>query len=451
MADVVAVHDGEFAGCAAPTSYAARKAVEALAGAAKWTEKPSQITSANLYEHLKTDAQSGGGRNQPRVKGDVESALASAKKKLSANFRTAYIAHAPMEPRAAVAEWQDGKLTVWTSTSNPFAVRDELAQAFEMPADRVRVIVPDFGGGFGGKHTGEAAIEAARLAREAKRPVSLRWTRVEEFTWAYARPAAFIEIEAALDADGGIAAWDFVNYNSGPSAIDPPYKAQNSRVRFVPSASPLRQGSYRALASTANNFARECFIDELAAEAGKDALEYRLANLDNARIRDVLLAAAEKFGWKERVGQKNASRGVGLACGTEKNSVVAACVEVEVDPKTGTPRLLEIVQAFECGPILNPAGLKAQVEGCILMGLGAALREEMLFENGRLKNPRFSGYRVTRFRDVPPKMDLVFIDKKDSEPAGAGETPIIALGPAMANAMFSATGKRVRSMPLRFA
>ena len=262
---VTAVRDGEFAGCAAPTSFLARKAVQALAATARWNEQPHPSSDA-LYEYLKEHAQStpSGGRSQPRSHGNVEEALATAKVRLKATYRAAYVQHAPMEPRAAVAEWQDGKLTVWTGTSNPFSVRQQLAQSFQLPLERVRVIVPDMGGGFGGKHTGEAAIEAARLAREARRPVSLQWTRAEEFTWAYCRPAALIEIDAALDEKNGILAWDFVNYNSGGSALDTPYRTTNARVRYMPSDSPLRQGSYRALASTANNFARESFTDELA-------------------------------------------------------------------------------------------------------------------------------------------------------------------------------------------
>jgi isoquinoline 1-oxidoreductase len=189
-------------------------------------------------------------------------------------------------------------------------------------------------------------------------------------------------------------------------------------------------------------------MDELAAAAGREPLEFRMANLENDRIREVLSKATREFGWDERKKERRPDRGIGLACGTEKNSVVAACVEVEVDPRTGTPKLLEICEAFECGAVLNPAGLRAQVEGCILMGLGAALREEMVFAEGKIKNPRFAAYRATRFRDVP-KMEIVLVDKKEAEPVGAGETPIIAVAPAMANAMFAATGRRVRSMPLR--
>lgn len=446
LSNVTVVHDGDFAGCAAPTRYGARQAAAQLAASARWRVK-EHPSSAVLFEHLKKTAAP-----DPRaqVRGSLDEGFQSAAKRFQASYHAAYIQHAPMEPRAAAAEWDaDGKLTVWTGTSNPFSVRDQLAQAFRLKPEQVRVIVPDFGGGFGGKHTGEAALEAARLAKEAKRPVHVQWTRAEEFMWAYARPAALIEIGAALDAQGSVTAWDFANYNSGGAAIDTPYRIPNVRTRFIQCDSPLRQGSYRALASTANNFARECFMDELAAAAGRDPLEFRLAHLDNSRIREVLTAAADKFGWRERSKERRPGRAVGLACGTEKNSVVAACVEIEMDRASGAPRLLEIVEAFECGAILNPVNLRAQIEGCILMGLGAALREELLFENGRLTNGSFAKYRPTRFRDMPPKMEIIMVDKKDREPIGAGETPIIAVAPAMANAMFHLVGERIRSMPLR--
>jgi isoquinoline 1-oxidoreductase len=441
---VAPVRDGDFVGCAAPTAHAARKAVAALAATAQWktTDQPSSQT---LFEHLKQHAR-GAGRGGGSSR-DVAAGLAGAARRLKAAYRVAYVQHAPMEPRAAVAEWRDGRLTVWTGSSNPFGVRRQLVEAFRVPQERVRVIVPHMGGGFGGKHTGEAAIEAARLAKEAGRPVRLQWTRAEEFTWAYFRPAALIEIEAGLAADGAIAAWDFVNYNSGASALDTPYRAGARRTRFIESDSPLRQGSYRCLAATANNFAREAFTDELAEAAGKDPLAYRLAHLENERIRKVVEAAAEKFGWAERRRRRRAGVGVGMACGTEKNSVVAACVEATVGAE-GEIKVVEVVEAFECGPILNPANLRQQVEGAIMMGLGPALREEIRFAGGKVANGRFSAYRAPRFRDLP-KIETVLVDRRDGDSAGAGETPIIAIAPALANAVFDATGKRVRSMPIQ--
>src|SRR6185436_4074462 len=167
------------------------------------------------------------------------------------------IAHTPLEPRAAVAEWQDGKLTVWTGTQRPFGVRTELAEAFRIPEDRVRVIVRDMGSGYGGKHTGEQAIEAARLAKAAGKPVKLVWTRAEEFMWGYFRPAGVIDIVAGVDADGRLVHWEFDNYNSGSAGLPTPYTVPNQRVAAHGSDSPLRQGSYRGLAATANHYARE--------------------------------------------------------------------------------------------------------------------------------------------------------------------------------------------------
>jgi isoquinoline 1-oxidoreductase len=355
-----------------------------------------------------------------------------------------------MEPRAAVAEWDGGKLTVWTATQNPFGVRSELARAFEIPEDKVRVIVPDFGGGFGGKHSGECAVEAARLAKAAGKPVSLRWTRKEEFTWAYFRPAAAINAEASLDEGGNIATWHFVNVNSGPSAVETPYRCGKSKSEFVQSEPPLRHGSYRALASTANVFARECFMDELAELAGKDPLAFRLAHLGEPRLRAVLEEAAKRFDWPNRAKENKPSVGVGLACGTEKGSYVAACAEVEVAPDKGSFKVRRVCQAYECGKIVNPTNLKAQVDGAILQGLGPAMREEVRFEDGKVTNAAFSQYLVPRFEDVP-ELEIHLLDRPDLPPVGAGETPIVAVAPAVANAVSRVTGRRVREMPIRLA
>jgi CO/xanthine dehydrogenase Mo-binding subunit len=446
MKDVVAFRDGQFVGCAAPTTFRADQALEAIAKTASW-KTVSHPSSKNLYSHLKKNAQSGG-RSSPRTTGSIDKGLTDANKVLSETYEVAYIQHVPMEPRAAIAEWKDDKLTVWAGVDWPQRAQRDLASVFQIPTERIRVIVPDMGGGFGGKHTAEAAEEAARLARAAGRPVAVHWTRTEEFTWAYFRPAAVIECKAGLDANGSLLAWDFTNINAGGAAIDTPYTIPNTRIVSASSDSPLRQGSYRCLAATANNFARESFMDELAATAGADPLAFRLAHLDNSRLRTVLQEAARHFDWTTRIKKVTPQRGVGLACGTEKNSVVAACVEVEIDRQRGEIKVLEVCEAFECGPILNPANLTSQVQGCIIMGLGAALREEILFENGKILNDGFAEYQVPRFRDVP-KIDVHLIKKTDIPSAGGGETPIIAIAPAVANAVFAATGIRIRSMPIR--
>jgi isoquinoline 1-oxidoreductase len=304
------------------------------------------------------------------------------------------------------------------------------------------------GSGFGGKHSAEAAIEAARLARAAKRPVAVHWTRAEEFTWAYFRPAAVIECKGGLDDKGSLIAWDFTNINAGGSAIDTPYNIANTKILSVGSDSPLRQGAYRCLAATANNFARESFMDELAAAAGIDPLAFRLAHLENPRIRTVLETAAKHFDWSKRRKKITRETGIGLACGTEKNSVVAACVEVTIDRKKGQIKVNEVCEAFECGPIQNPDNLLSQVQGCIIMGMGPALGEEIKFEDGKILNAGFADYHVPRFKDVP-KIDVHLVNKTDIPSAGGGETPIIAIAPAIANAVFAATGVRLRSMPMR--
>ena len=342
------------------------------------------------------------------------------------------------------SEWEDGHLTVWTGSQGPFGVRGELTAAFGLAEDRVRVIVPDTGSGYGGKHSGEAAVEAARLARTAGRPVKLVWTREEEFTWAYFRPAGVIDIKAGARKDGTLTAWEFHNYNSGPSGIQNPYNTPNQVVAFHPAESPLRQGSYRGLAATANHFARESHIDELARAIGMDPLEFRLKNLKEERMRAVLEAAARSFGWGRKPGS---DRGVGIAVGAEKGGYVATCAEVSVDRSSGRVQVVRAVTAFDCGAVVNPDHLKNQVEGAVIMGLGGALFEAIVFEDGKIQNPRFSKYRVPRFRDAP-EIEVVLVDRKDVPSAGAGETPIVAIAPAVGNAIFDTTGVRLRSMPM---
>jgi nicotinate dehydrogenase subunit B len=445
MAGVTVVRDGDLLGVTAPTPYQAAAAAAAIK--TEWKAEP-QTSARTLFADLKQTggAPAGGGRGAGNNAGtgSLEKGFVDAVKRHEATYTVAYIAHAPLEPRAAVADWNGDKLTVRTGTQRPFGVRSELAQAFGISDDKVRVIVPDTGSGYGGKHTGECAIEAARLAKAAGKPVKLVWTREEEFTWAYFRPAGVIEVRSGIDANGRITAWDFHNYNSGGSAIRGTYDIANQVNQFHSVRSPLKQGSYRGLAATANHFARESHIDELAARAGIDPLEFRLRNLKDARQRAVLEAAAERFGW----GKSKAGVGVGfgIAGGSEKGSYVATCAEVHSE--TGRPpRVVRLVEAFECGAIVNPDHLKMQVEGSMVQGLGGALFEAIEFEDGRILNPRFSRYRVPRFRDVP-QLEVVLVDRKDLAPLGSGETPIVTVAPAIANAIFKATGERLRAMPL---
>jgi isoquinoline 1-oxidoreductase len=447
MPGVVVVRDADFVAVAAPTEHQAGKALAVLA--AQWKETPARVSNANLFAHLKETASSKPNDRDRTEQGSVDSALATAPHRLDASYTVAYIAHAPLEPRAALAEWsKDGgneKLTVWTGTQRPFGVRDELSGVFHLPDSAVRVIVPDTGSAYGGKHTADAALEAARIARAAGHPVKVVWTREEEFTWAYFRPAGVIEVRGSVAADGTLTAWEHHNYHSGSSGIETPYVVANQRIEYHSVPLILRSGSYRGLAATANHFARESHMDALAHTANMDPLEFRLKNLQEPRSRNVLQAVAKAFGWPRTKTQDG--QGFGIAVGSEKGSYVATCAEVTVDPASGTVRVVRLVEAFECGAIVNPDGLRNQVVGAMIQGLGGALFESVEFENGRIINARFSRYRVPRFSDVPV-IEALLIDRKDSPSAGAGETPIMAVAPAIANAIFVATGTRLQALPL---
>ena len=424
------VHEGDFIGVVGPNERTVARAVAAMQ--VEWSDPPAQPSAETIYEHLRP-AVSIGGTGAPRERGDVDRARARATRVIEARYRIPYIAHVPLEPRAAVAEWHDGKLTVWTGTQRPFGVRAELMSAFGLPESRVRVIVPDMGSGYGGKHTGEQAIEAARLARAAGRPVQLVYTRAEEFMWGYFRPAGVISVRAGVDASGALISWEFDNWNSGASGLATPYDVANAREAFHQADSPLRQGSYRGLAATANHYAREMHMDAVARALGVDAVEFRLRHLDAsrpeaARLRAVLSAVAERSGWP-RPSQPD--RALGIACGTEKGSYVATAAELS---RTADGfRVERLVAAFECGAVVNPDGLRNQVEGAIVQGLGGALFESVRFAGGRLLNGSMRAYRVPRFRDIPA-LDIVVLDRPDLPAAGAGETPIVCVAPAIGSA-----------------
>jgi isoquinoline 1-oxidoreductase len=263
-------------------------------------------------------------------------------------------------------------------------------------------------------------------------------------TWAYYRPGALIEVGGKANPDGTIAAWEHHNYNGGSAALNTPYTVKGAREQVHQTKTPLRQGSYRCLAGTGNNFARECYMDELAHSVNLDPLEFRLKNASNDdRLVAVIQAAAEKFGWKNR--RKTAGHGFGMSAGFEKGGHVATFAEVGVS--AGAVKVLRVVEAFECGAVINPEHLRNQIEGAVAMGLGGALYERIDFAGGNITTNRLSRYRVPRFADMPA-IESVLVDRRDLASAGAGECPIMGVAPAVANAIFDATGQRVRSLPM---
>ena len=460
LAGVTVIRDGDFLGVVATSERLASRAASLVR--AQWQAPsngsggapPAAATQSSdtIFEYLKTvpDARP---MQSPFVTGDVAqvwsgaAGAAGAVKTLEATYEIPYIAHVPLEPRTAIAEWDEtGKLTAWVGTQRPFGVRGELAQAFQLAEERVRVICPDMGSAYGGKHSGEHAVEAARLAKAAKRPVKLVWTRAEEFMWGYFRPGGVIAVKSATDASGRLVAWSFDTYNSGNSGIRSPYDTPNQRIAFHPSNSPLKQGSYRGLAATANHYAREMHIDEIARAMNIDAVEFRLRNLKDERMRAVLKAVAERAGWPNgwpRAGQNG--RAWGIACGTEKGSMVATAAEVS---KTADGfRVERLIVSFECGAIVNPDGLNNQVEGAVVQGLGGALFEAIEFGEGRITNGSMARYQVPRFNDMP-SIDVILLNRPDLPSAGAGETPIVAVAPAIGSAV-RAFGDVRHALPVR--
>ncbi|MEP7109959.1 MAG: molybdopterin cofactor-binding domain-containing protein [Ferruginibacter sp.] len=439
---VVVVHDGNFIGVAAPDLRTAGKAL--LAINAKWDKNTGQPSKSGIFDYLMQHASGeSDGRNAGNIKGNVEEGLTAADFKYSNRYTIHYIAHVPLEPRAALAQWIDGKLTVWTGTQRPFGVQEELADIFRVSKEKIRVMMPDTGSGYGGKHSGEAAIEAARLAREAKKPVKIAWTREEEFTWAYFRPGGVIDVESGVKKDGTIIAWKFNNYNSGGAGLGTQYKITNQQIAHLPSDSPLKQGSYRGLAATANVFARECHMTDLARLVKMDQLDFRLKNLDDDRFIAVLQTAAKTFGWN---GSRATGHGYGIAGAFEKGGYVATCAEIMVNSDKEV-KLLRVTQAFECGAIINPHHLENQVMGSIIQGLGGALFEAVDFADGNILNSRLSAYRVPRFRDIP-KIEIILMDRKDLPSSGAGEAAIVGIAPAIRNAILDATGIALSTMPM---
>lgn len=443
------VREGNFLAVTAEDPATARRAARAVD--ARWEERPLP-DFAGMIESFRKEAKAPvapkPGVRYPAllVKGDVQAALTAAPRRHEASYSLRPVAHVPLEPRAAIAEWTkvEGEdfLTVRGSSQAPFVVRLELAEAFRMPPERIRVMAVDCGGGFGSKQRGEVFLEAARMARGAGKPVRLVWSREEEFTISYSRPAGVLDVRSGFDERGRLLAWEFHNYNSGAAGLPMHYEAGASWVGFHATPAPLRQGSYRSLAAVANTFARESHMEEIAAALGMDPVEFRLRNTTDSRLREVIEKAATLGNWSARGG-----RAMGFAANLEKDARLALCVEAEVDPAATTARLARAVMVFDPGAVLNPDHLKNQIEGAIVQGLGGALFEEIRWEGARFGTRRLANYRVPRFQDAPA-IEVHLIDRREIEPAGCGESPITVVAPAVASAIFQATGKRVRSLPL---
>jgi len=415
----------------------------------EWENPPAGPDDKTIFDHIQKTAP------QPRVvgqSGDLAEGERLAGSVIEGTYLNSYVAHAAIETHSATAQIEDGKVTVWASSQAPFQVQRAVAAALGLPAEKVRIISRYVGGGFGGKTEADQGVEAARLAKLTGKPVQVVYSRQEEFFYDRFRPAAVMKIRAGV-AGGKIVLWDNQVFGAGDREANPFYDIPHKRVTSAggwmggnpAGMNPFAVGAWRAPSVNSNTFARESHIDVLAAKAGLDPLEFRLNNLTNARMRRVLETAARQFGWK--AGHAPTGRGAGMACGMYSNACNATMTEVAVNRATGAVEVKRVVMALDEGLVVNPDGMRQQAEGCVMMGLGYSLTEEVRFRNGEVLDSNFDSYRIPRFSWLP-KIEIVMVDNPEMPALGGGEPPIVAMGAALANAIFDAVGVRPLQLPM---
>jgi isoquinoline 1-oxidoreductase len=410
---------------------------------------PATVTDENIHEHL---ARLAPRRDVADKGGNLDKGRKLATRTVETTFFDGYVAHAPMETHAALAHIEDGKCTVWASTQNPFGARDKVARAIGFSSGHVRVVTPFVGGGFGGKTSNMQAVEAARLAKAVGRPVQVMRTREEEFFYDTFRPAAVVHIRSGIDSSGRMTFWDYEVLFAGERGAEHFYEIPHHRTTVRPrgwsggtGTHPFATGAWRAPANNTNTFARESQINAMAAAVGADPIEFRLRHLEDPRMIRVLKAAAKRFAWTPAATPSK--RGFGVACGIDAGTYVAAIAEVAVDARSGEVEVKRVLSAQEMGIVVNPQGATIQMEGCITMGLGYALSEEVHFRGGQILDTNFHRYEIPRFSRLP-KIETVLVEANDIAPQGGGEPAIVVMGAVIANAIHDATGARLQRMPM---
>lgn len=420
---------------------------------AGWSQPGAAPDPESIFEHLVNHS---GMEKLLTSRGDLATARATARRLFDERYYKGYVAHAPMEPHAAIAEIVNGRVTVWASTQTPFPTRDRVAKALQRDAKDVRVVTPYVGGGFGGKSADAQAVEAARLAQITGKPVQVAWSRAEEFFNDTFDPAAVVKIVSGLDANGTISLWDYAVFGAGERGAESFYDIANLRVRstgrslYDPAGAganvhPFAVGPWRAPGANMNVFAVESHIDSMACAAGMDPVAFRLHNLRDPRMRRVLQAVADAFGYQPAPGPSG--RGIGLACSVDAGSYVATMAQVHVDTGSGDVKVLSIVCAQDMGIVVNPEGARMQIEGGLAMGLGYALSEELQFRGGEILDRNFDTYQIPRFSWMP-RIDAVLVRNDELAPQGCGEPSITTTGAVLANAVFDATGARLCRLPM---
>ena len=444
---VVVVNEGGMVAVLHSDPEAAEKAL-ALVRADFEVPKPA-FDDKTVFAHLLSVAGEGEEREK---KGDLAEGEKRSVSLFEAKYLNGYGAHAPIETHTALARLEGGTMTVWSSTQTPFPSQQAIAQAIGFATENVRVITPFVGGGFGGKSAGLQAIEAAKLSKLTGKPVQVCWSRAEEFFLDSFRPAAVVRIRSGLDGAGRICLWDYQVYAAGSRSSEQFYDVPNNLIRTygrwgseTPKMHLFATGPWRAPGANLNVFARESQIDAMAAKARVDPLEFRLNNTSDKRMHRVLEAAAGRFGWKKAAAPSR--RGLGVACGIDAGTYVALMAEVRVDAATGSVKVGRIVCAQDMGVVINPDGAKMQMEGCVMMGLGYTLSEEVRFDGGRILTRNFDTYELPRFSGMP-EIETVLVKNDELTPQGGGEPAIVPVGAVVANAIFDATGARLFQMPM---
>ena len=476
------VQRGDFIGVVAEREERAIQAARQLK--VEWQETAIYPPMQDLYKAL---------RSQPTEdsvlveQGNLEQAFAGAAQQIHATYYQPYHAHASIGPSCAVAEVRGDRVTVWASTQGPYPLRGALAELLNLPVDNVHLIHVEGAGCYGQNGSDDVAADAVILAQAVGRPVRVQWSRAEEFLWEPKSPAMVIEVHGGLDSQGNVVAWDYhvwspsharrprvanqllaaqlltarpappprfsfgAERNAPTNYAFPTQAAQRVTVHYVPD-SFLRVSSFRSLGGSKNTFANESFLDELAAAAEVDPVEYRLRYLADPRERVVLIAAAEKAGWKSRPSSRTnqtglaEGRGVAFARYENDQAIVACIAEVQVERDTGVVRVRRLVVSHDCGLIINPDGVKNQIEGNVIQSLSRTLKEEVQFDEQHITSVNWQTYPILTFSEVP-EVDIVLINRPDQPALGAGEPATVTTAAAVANAIFDATGVRLRQTP----
>ncbi|MBV6303753.1 molybdopterin-dependent oxidoreductase [Candidimonas humi] len=478
---VKVVRDGSYLAVVAEDEWQAIRAMRALEASAAWEETAVLPTPETIYDTLLKLP------SQDIVAGERHGDAGPAAKSLRARFTKPYLAHASIGPSCAIAHLDGGKLTVWTHAQGVFPLRGGLAELMGMKPEDIRCIHVPGAGCYGHNSADDVAADAALIARAVPgRPVRVQWMREQEQSCEPYGPAMVTSLEAALDASGRVVEWHHeiwsnchnmrinnagrlmpATYLAKPFTPAPPkpipmpegggdrnslplynFANYNVRFHFLPDA-PIRTSAHRGLGAFMNVFSIESFMDDLAQAAGADPVEFRLRHLDDPRARDVIESTAKAFGWDPK-RKRVPNRGVGFAFAQYKNlmSYMAIAIELTVVPETGQVSMERVVATVDAGEIVNPDGVRNQIEGGIIQSASWALYEQVLYDEHRIRSFDWSTYPILRFSDMPRKIDVHLIDRPGAPFLGTGEASQGPTPAAIANAIANATGRRLRDLPL---